>query len=59
MPMMSLALANSISTSRCIETHGYNLRRHVVTPVPQKKRENYQGFFQNKCLKLINYIKTF
>jgi len=34
---MSIALANSISTSRHIHTGEYNLRRQVVTPIPRKK----------------------
>ncbi len=57
MPMMSLALANSISASRCIETQGYNLRRHVVTPIPQKKskKEKKKVF----CKKFREYIKRF
>tara|TARA_B100000287_G_scaffold434603_1_gene499529 strand:+ start:831 stop:1004 length:174 start_codon:yes stop_codon:yes gene_type:complete len=57
MPMMSLALANSILTSRCIETQGYNLRRHVVTPIPQKKskKEKKRVLYQ----KFRDYIKRF
>ena len=57
MPMMSLALANSISTSRCIETQGYNIRRHVITPVPQKilKKKEKRVF----CQKFRDYIKHF
>ncbi len=55
--MMSLALANSILTSRCIETQGYNLRRHVVTPIPQKKskKEKKRVLYQ----KFRDYIKRF
>ena len=57
MPMMSLALANSISTSRCIETQGYNLRRHVITPVPQKRpTKQKKRIF---CQKFREYIKRF
>lgn len=58
MPMMSLALANSISTSRCIETHGYNLRRHVITPIPQKKskKKNKQNIL---CQRFKDYIRKF
>jgi len=57
MPMMSLALANSISTSRCIETQGYNIRRHVITPVPQKKLKKHKK--KIFCQKFRDYIKHF
>ena len=57
MPMMSLALANSISTSRCIETQGYNLRRHVITPVPQKRPKKVKK--RKICQKFRDYIKRF
>lgn len=58
MPMMSLALANSISASRCIETQGYHLRRHVVTPVPQKKlkKKNKPNIL---CQRFKDYIRKF
>jgi len=56
MPMMSLALANSISTSRNIETWGYGARRHVITPIPQNKRAvKKNDIFQ----KFKEYIKKF
>ena len=57
MPMMSIALANSISTSRCIETHGYNLRRHVITPKPQKRPKKQKK--KILCQKFREYIKRF
>lgn len=57
MPLMSLALANSISTSRCIETQGYNLRRHVITPVPQKKSKKSKKWVF--CQNFREYIKHF
>lgn len=57
MPMMSLALAKSISTSRCIETQGYNLRRNVITPVPQKKLKKQKQRVLYQRFK--DYIKRF
>tara|TARA_B000000557_G_C20809377_1_gene459263 strand:- start:1403 stop:1579 length:177 start_codon:yes stop_codon:yes gene_type:complete len=58
MPTMSIALAKSISTSRCIETQGYNLRRHVITPIPQKKskKKNKQNIL---CKRFKDYISKF
>ena len=57
MPMMSLALAKSISTSRSIETHGYNLRRHVITPIPQKRPKKQKK--KILCQKFREYIRKF
>ena len=57
MPMMSLALANSILASRCIETQGYNLRRHVITPIPQKRPKKVKQ--KVLCQKFRDYIKRF
>jgi hypothetical protein len=57
MPMMSLALANSISTSRCIESQNYNIRRHVITPIPQKKIKSSKKWVI--CQKFRDYIKHF
>ena len=48
MSVMSIALANSISTSRHIHTGEYNLRRQVVTPIPRKKVKK-----RNKKLTLV------
>lgn len=56
MPAMSLALASSISTSRCIGTQYYNNRRHVVTPIPQR-RSKKENKIKNFCYKFIEYIR--
>ena len=54
---MSLALAKSISTSRSIETQGYNLRRHVITPIPQKRPKKQKK--KILCQKFREYIRKF
>ena len=59
MSVMSIALANSISTSRHIHTGEYNLRRQVVTPIPQKKVKKKKNSIKNYYSKALNYIKTF
>ena len=56
MPAMSLALASSISTSRCIGTQYYNNRRHVVTPIPQR-RSNKGNKIKKLCHEFIEYIR--
>ena len=58
MSVMSIALANSISTSRHIHTGEYNLRRQVVTPIPRKKVKK-RNYIRNYYSKALNYIKTF
>lgn len=55
---MSLALANSISNARYINTCEYNNRRHVITPTSTKKKKkdnNMKTYFS----KFINYVKNF
>ena len=59
MSVMSIALANSISTSRHIHTGEYNLRRQVVTPIPRKKVKKKRNSIRNYYSKALNYIKTF
>ena len=60
MPMMSIALANSISTTRYINTCEYNNRRHVVTPISSKKRKySKENIMKTYCSKFINCVKNF
>jgi len=56
MPAMSLALASSVSTSRCIGTQYYNNRRHVVTPIPQR-RSKKENKIKKLCREFIEYIR--
>ena len=55
---MSLALASSVSTSRCIGAQYYNNRRHVVTPIPQRrsKKEKSTGRSPELCTEISYYF---